>query len=504
MSAVPAQDVTKQEIDVPALYKRQRANARMLRQTSVQERRDKIQKLLKAVLDAREEIRSVVHKELHLCNTDIDAQLIMIKAEAEFIIKQLPQWVEKQPVKGSLMTLGKKCYVQYEPKGVVLHIATWNAPYAIGLVPAMGAIAAGNAFCLKPSELAPESSALIKRLVASVFDEYEFAVVEGGPEAAQALLAQPFDHIFFVGGHHVGQIVAKAAADHFASVTLEMGGKNPVIIDKSADLEDAANKISWGRISNGGQICIAPDYALVHESVIEEFEAKLQAAMTAQYNSDGTGFEQSEHYPRIVNSRHAERVKALIDDAQEKGARIVFGGQANTDACYIAPTIIDNVSEDMQIMQNEIFGPVITVMPFSSREEVLDAIERRPKPLSLYIFSKDRAETDFYLQHTTAGNSVVNHNVIQSGTNPNLPFGGVNQSGTGRIGGWSSFAEASNARSIIEEGPAIMDPNMMFPPYDDKYKKMVNDMLTKTVKVPDTVIKAINGVIKLRSVFSRK
>ena len=454
-------------------------------------------------MEAREEIRGVVHDELGLCNTDIDAQLIMIKAEAEFILKQLPQWVKSQPVKGSLMTLGKQSYVQYEPKGVVLHLATWNAPYAIGLVPAMGAIAAGNAFCLKPSELAPASSALIKRLVESVFTEDEFAVVEGGADVAQALLAQPFDHIFFVGGHHVGKIVAKAAADHFASVTLEMGGKNPVIIDKSADLDDAAAKISWGRISNGGQICIAPDYALVHESVVEAFTQKLAAAMTAQYNSDGGGFQQSKHYPRIVNSQHCQRVKALIDDAKEKGARIAFGGEADIDDCYIAPTIIDNVTEDMRIMQDEIFGPAITITPFSDREEVLDIIERRPKPLSLYVFSKDKAETRFYLDNTTAGNSVVNHNVIQSGTNPNLPFGGVNHSGSGRIGGWSTFLEASNARSVVEEGPPIVDPDLMFPPYDDKYKKMVDDMLNKTVKVPDVVIKAINGVIKVRSVFSR-
>lgn len=503
-NAAATGDIAGEKTDVPAVFRGLKSKAPALRQTSAQERADKIRKLLSTVLYAREEIRDVTRQELGLCDTDIDAQLLMIKAEAEFIIKNLPQWMKRKPVQGSLMTLGKKSYVQYEPKGVVLHIAAWNAPFAIGLVPAMGALAAGNAVCLKPSELAPASSALLKRLVESVYAEDEFAVVEGGADVAQGLLAQPFNHIFYVGGHHVGRIVMKAAADHFASVTLEMGGKNPAIVDASADIEAAAGKIAWGRISNAGQICIAPDYALVHESVVDEFTEKLQASIHAMYDANGQGFQKSPYYPRIINERHFQRIKGLIDDARDKGARIVLGGGSDAADRFIEPTIIDHVSEDMRIMQEEIFGPVLTITPFSQRDQVLEIIERRPKPLSLYVFSRNDAETEFYLQHTTSGNSVVNHNVIQSGTNPNLPFGGVNASGIGRIGGWYTFAEASNARSVMEEGPAIMDPDLMVPPYSDKYQKMVDDMLAKSIKMPDAAINAINGVIKLRSLFSRK
>lgn len=489
--------------NIPQLFRGLHSSARKLRHTSVEERTEKIQQLLKAVLDAREDIRAAVREELALCDTDIDAQLLMIKAEAEFIAKNLQQWVRKEPIQGSIMTLGKKSYVQYEPKGVVLCLASWNAPYAIGLVPAMGALAAGNAVCLKPSELAPASSALIKRIVESVYPRDEFAVVEGAADVAQELLAQPFNHVFYVGGHSVGRIVMKAAAEQFASVTLEMGGKNPAIIGPSADIEETAGKIAWGRISNAGQVCIAPDYVLAHESVADEFSEKLQESIRAMYDADGLGFQKSQYYPRIINDRHFERVKGLIDDAREKGAEIAFGGDCDASDRYIGPTIIRQAGENTRIMQEEVFGPVITITPYSARDEVLETIERRPKPLSLYVFSRDRDEIDFYLANTTAGNSVVNHNVIQSGTNPNLPFGGVNASGTGRIGGWYTFAEASNARSVMEEGPPVVDPDLTVPPYGDKYKKMVDDMLNKTVKMPNMVINGINGVIKLRSLFRR-
>lgn len=504
MSAANAKQVSAAQTDIPALFRQLQANARHLRHSNVQDRIKKLRNLTAAVVEAREEIREVVREELQLHDVDIDGQLIMIKAEAEFICKNLESWLAREPVKGSLMTLGKKSYIQYEPKGVVLIIAAWNAPYAIGLVPAMGALAAGNAVCLKPSELTPASSVLLKRIIESVYAPDEFAVAEGGADVAQALLAEPFNHIFYIGSHRVGRIIMKAAADHFASVTLEMGGKNPVIVDASADIETAARKIAWGRLANCGQVCIAPDYALVQADVADEFCERLQAAITDMYDSEGTGFKESGYFGRIVNSSHAARIKGLIDDAVAKGARLRFGGEADVEACYVAPTILDQVSEDMDIMQEEIFGPVITVLPYQTREEVLDIIDRRSKPLSLYVFSKDRDNIDYFLANTTAGNSVVNHNVIQSGTNPNLPFGGVNASGSGRIGGLSTFLEASNARSVVEEGPAIMDPNMMFPPYSDKYKKMVGDMLNKTIKVPDAMIKVINGVIKVRSLFSRK
>jgi aldehyde dehydrogenase (NAD+) len=408
-------------------------------------------------------------------------------------------------VKGSLMTLGKKSYIKYEPKGMVLNLATWNAPYAIAFVPAMGALAAGNAVILKPSELAPHSAKVIADIVRSVYSPEEFTVLEGGPEVAQELLALPFNHIFYIGGHQVGRLVMKAAAEHFASVTLEMGGKNPTIIDQSADVEDAARKITWGRLSNAGQVCIAPDYALVHESVADRFVEALKGAMTAMFNREGKGFDKSPEYPRIINNRHHERVMGLIEDAKAKGASIAFGGEGKAAERYIAPTIVTKVTDDMKIMREEIFGPMIAVVPFKDREEVVRAVKSRPKPLALYIYAKDREAIDFYLDNTTSGSTVVNHNMIQSGTNPHLPFGGVNQSGIGRIGGQVTFTETSNWRSVMEDGPPLdKDPNAFFPPYTDKYKKTVDGIFKRPIVVPDAVINGINGIIKVTSALKGK
>ena len=491
--------------EVQAAFERLALRAPALVETSAAQRIAKLQKLLQATLDARPQIHVAVRKELGLCDTDIDAQLLMIKGEIEFFVKHLKRWMRRVPVKGSLMTLGKKSYIQYEPKGLVLNLATWNAPYCISLVPAIGALAAGNAVVIKPSELAPHSAQVIADIVKAAYAEDECTVLQGGAEVAQELLALPFNHIFYIGGHQVGRLVMKAAAEHFASVTLEMGGKNPTIVDASADLEDAARKIAWGRLSNAGQVCIAPDYALVHASIEKPFTEALQRAMTAMFNADGRGFDQSAEYPRIINSRHFERVRDLIEDARTKGAAISFGGDTKAEQRFIAPTIISRVSEQMKVMSDEIFGPVIAIVPFNTRDDVIRTVRRRPKPLALYIYARDRAEIEFYLKHTTSGSTVVNHNMIQSGTNPNLPFGGVNASGIGRIGGWQSFAETSNARSVVEEGPPLdKNPNAFFPPYTEKYKKTAGSMLKRPIVVPDAVIRAINGLIKVTSAFSRK
>lgn len=489
--------------DIRVQFDRIALKAQQLAQTTAQQRIAKLQRLLQVILESRDEIIRAGQSELRVHETDIDGQLLMVKAEIEFISKHLASWMAPQPVQGSLMTLGKKSYVRHEAKGVVLHVSTWNAPIAEAFVMGTGAIAAGNAFILKPSELAPESSKVLASIVNRAFEPDEFTVFEGGADVAQALLACPFNHVFYIGGNSVGRIVMKAAADHFATVTLEMGGKNPTIVDASADVDDAAYKTAWARAANAGQVCVAPDYVLVHSSIRDALVEKMGLAFNEMYNPDGQGFEKSTHLPRIVNSRHFERIKGLLDDALSKGAKLEFGGQTDADDLFFAPTILSNVSEDMEIMHQEVFGPIICIMPFESRDEVLPVIRARSKPLSLYVFSKDREATDWFISHTSSGNTVVNHNVIQSGTNPQLAFGGVNHSGMGRVGGKFTFLECSNPRSIIEDGPPVGDPKLMFPPYSDKYKKMVGDMLKRPIIVPNAVVNAINGMIKVGSIFRK-
>ncbi|MDR3416834.1 MAG: aldehyde dehydrogenase family protein [Nevskia sp.] len=476
--------------------------APQLAQTGAAQRIELMQRLVRAMMAHRQDIYQAVRQERGLAPVDVDGELLMVKFEADFIAAHLHQWMQDRPAQPSLMTLGKKCYVHYEPKGVVLHLATWNAPYVIGFLPVLGALAAGNAVVLKPSELAPQSSAVIAKIVAEAFPQGELAVVEGGAETAQQLLACPFNHVFYVGNSQIGRLVMKAAADHCASVTLEMGGKNPSIVGPSADLADTAMKTAWGRMCNGGQACISPDYVLVHESVAAPFTEALVREFAAQYNADGKGYAQNPDYPVIINERHFNRVRGLIEDARTKGAKVVCGGQYLPERRLIEPTVLAEVRDDMRVMQEEIFGPVICVVPYREREEAASAIAGRDKPLALYVFSKDRAEIDWFLAHTTAGSSVVNHNVVQSGTNPHLPFGGVNTSGIGRMVGWHTFNECSNARSVVEDGPALGDPRMYVPPLTDKYKKQLAGLLTQK-PVPQAVVGLIHGVLRLKARFSK-
>jgi aldehyde dehydrogenase (NAD+) len=496
MSAVLKEDTA----GITALFQGLAAKAPVIAQTTAAERAAKIGRLLQAMLAARSEIVEAVRKELRCHPNDVDGQLLMVKTEAEFAMRNLAQWMQPEPVQPSLMTIGKNSYIRYEPKGVVLNLATWNAPIAIGFVPLIGAIAAGCTMVLKPSELAPHCSRLLAKIVESVFPRDEFAVVEGGAEVAQELLRQPFNHIFYIGGHAVGRLVMKAAAEHFASVTLEMGGKNPVVVGASADLDDAAQKIGWGRVANAGQVCLAPDYALVHESVYRKFVEALGRRLTAMYDPEGKGFRQSPELARIVNARHFQRVKALLDDALTKGAKVEFGGELFEAELFIAPTVLSNVKPEMKIMQEEIFAPILCVMPFGDREEIVRETRRHLKPLASYIFSKDRAEIDWFLANTTSGSTVVNHNVVQSGTNTYLPFGGVNASGIGRLGGRYTFLECSNARAVVEDGKGLGDPNMMFPPYSPKYAQALDWMLNKGIHMPNGVLRAINGIVRT---FSR-
>lgn len=454
-----------------------REESRALAQTSGAERADRLRRMLSAVLTHKKRFYDAAHSELKACDLDVAAQFVMLKSEVDFAVKHVGKWMKPHRIANSAATFGKRCYIRYEPKGVVLNLATWNAPVCIGLVPAVASIAAGNAFALKPSELAPQSATVLRDVMAATFPDNEFAVFEGGPEVAQALLALPFNHVYYTGGQRVGRLVMKAAAEHFAAVTLEMGGKNPAIVDASASIDNAAKKIAWGRVANAGQICVAPDYVLAHESVFEPCVRALVKAIDTMYNADGAGFEHSPELMRIVNDQHFARVARLLQDARDKGATFACGGETRAADRFVEPTVLTRVTEEMLVMQEEIFAPVLPVIPFREPREALAIIDRRTKPLALYIYAKDRAAIDYFLAHTTAGSTVVNHNLIQSGTNPRLPFGGVNHSGMGRIGGEQGFMEFSNARSVVEQPLGLLDMTFNLPPYSKTYRKLIERAL---------------------------
>jgi aldehyde dehydrogenase (NAD+) len=466
--------------DAVTIFQGLKNKAPQLALTTAKERASKIQGLIDATLAAREEIFAAAHEELGLCKTDVIGQLMIVKVEGESVIRNLSGWMTPTHVKNAMMTMGKTCYVHYEPKGVILHLATWNAPIAIGLMPAIGMIAAGNAVLLKPSELAPRSAAIVEKIVRSAMPADEFAVMQGGAEVAQELLRLPFDHICYV--------------------TLEMGGKSPVVVDATANVEDAAKKIAWGRLSNAGQVCVAPDYAIVHASIRDKFVADYARAAAAMFGARG-GFENSEEYPRIINQTHFARITGLIDDAVAKGATIAFGGQSDAAGRFIAPTVLTDVTEDMEVMKSEIFGPILPVTTYKAKEDAIAIIRRRPKPLALYVYSRDSSMREYLLRHTSSGSTVFNHNMIQSGTNPNLPFGGANHSGMGRLGGHAGFLEFSNARSVIEEHPDAGDIMMSYPPYDQMQKKTMAGLLGRSTIVPGPIMAGIETALKLRLAF---
>ncbi len=335
-----------------------------------------------------------------------------------------------------------------EPKGVCLFITPWNYPFLLTFRPLVTCIAAGNTIIVKPSELTPHASALTKQMIESTIPQDEVAVIEGGGAIATELLTLPFNHIFYTGGSRVGKKVMRAAAEHLASVTLELGGKSPAIIDDSADLAEAAGKIAWGKFSNCGQTCIAPDYVIVSENRKEEFIATMKATMNAMYGTEGPGIE-SAAYSRMVNANHYRRVKHLLEEAVTNGAEKVTGGKTDNTENYIAPNLLENVNADHAIMKEEIFGPVLPVITYQSLDDAIDFVNKGDRPLALYVFAKNKAAADLVINCTTAGGTVVNH-VIFHYVSPFLPFGGVGNSGMGRGNGHFGFLDFSNQRPVLE------------------------------------------------------
>jgi len=365
--------------------------------------------------------------------------------------------------------LGSSSKVVYESKGVVLIISPWNFPINLTFGPLVSAIAAGNTVMIKPSEMTPNASAMMKKIVEEVFDENEVALFEGGVSTSVELLKLPFNHIFFTGAPSIGKIVMKAAAQNLTSVTLELGGKSPTIIDESANIDLAAKRTAWAKFINNGQVCIAPDYLFVHESKKAAFVESFKKYMKAFYNNDPLN---ESSYSRIVNQKHYNRVRGYIDDAVEKGAHIEAGGKFAEEQDFISPTLMTNVSKDSKLMTEEIFGPVLPIYGYTDVDKVIKEINSREKPLALYVYSKNRKNIKHILGNTRAGGSCVNHNAAHF-FNTNLPFGGSNNSGIGKAHGKAGFEAFSDARGVFKQHiPNALD--LLTPPYNNFKQKLID------------------------------
>ena len=460
--------------ELQRIFEQQRQHQFDIAKSTVRQRKAKLNKLHKAFLAYRPALKEALFADSGKHPNEVDiTEIYPVTGELKHAKYNLREWMSPHKVGTPLAFIGSSSRIKYEAKGVVLIISPWNFPVNLTFGPLVAAIAAGNAVMLKPTEFMPQTSTLMKKMIGEIFSEHEVALVEGGVETSTNLLNLPFNHIFFTGSPAVGKIVMSAAAKNLTSVTLELGGKSPTIIDESANIEMAARRTAWGKFVNNGQICIAPDHVYVHEKKYKAFISALKNNLLSFYSDDV--FTDSS-YSRIVNRSHAERLISWLDDAVSKGAKIEIGGESNVDENFVSPTVIGNPPRNSKLMQQEIFGPILPVIAFSKLDHVIKEINSREKPLALYIFSRNKKNIRFIQNNTRAGGTCINHNAVQY-YNYNLPFGGSNYSGIGKGHGWHSFQAFSNARAIYQQhvpGPL----ELLIPPYT-RFKQWLIDFTIK-------------------------
>lgn len=440
----------------------------------------KLSRLHAAMLQYRNEIKAALLSDFGKSSTEVDiSEIGVVNSEIRHAIRNLRSWMTPKRVGTPLFLIGTSSKIIYQPKGLCLIISPWNFPFNLSLAPLVSAIAAGNCVILKPSEFTPASSALMKKILADCFPPEEVTLFEGDALVSQALTSLPFHHIFFTGSPAVGKIVMRAAAANLASVTLELGGKSPVIVDESTDLDHAAAKIIWIKCMNAGQICISPDYALVHESVHDRFVQKLKEKINTFYGDTVDARRQSPDYCKIVNARHFTRVKALLDDALTRGAVAHSGGSTVADERFIDPAVLSNIPDEANIWEEEIFGPLLPVRPYKTLDEAIAYINSKPRPLSLYIFSARKKTVEKIHAETRFGGGTVNDCGVHF-YQVNLPFGGINNSGLGHCHGEAGFLDFSNSCGITTQNRIFPHTNLFLPPYGKS--RLVKWMLEGVVR----------------------
>lgn len=414
-----------------------------------------------ALLDALKADLGKSAGEGYLCEVGLT------RSELSYVKKHFSRWAKAKRVPTPMSLFPGKSFTLPRPYGVSLIMAPWNYPILLSLEPLIGAIAAGNCCILKPSAYAPATSAVLRELVEACFPPEYVSVVEGGRTENQALLEQHFDYIFFTGGVEVGKLVMEKAAKHLTPVTLELGGKSPCVVDATARLDLAARRIVFGKLLNCGQTCVAPDYLLIDRRVKDAFLERAEHWVRRLYGKNALD---NQGYVHMINEKHFHRVCSLIDPD-----KVVFGGGSDPDTLRIQPTILDNVSPEDPVMQEEIFGPVLPVIPFDRLEEAEDFILDRPRPLALYLFSQDKAVRRRFVERVPFGGGCINDTILHL-TNPRLPFGGVGNSGMGRYHGKYSFDTFSHVKGILQSSSRV-DLPVRYPPYTPEKMKLARRFL---------------------------
>lgn len=453
------------EQEIKTIFDLQQKHKISLRKTDAKTRIGKLKLLKQALEKAEETIFAALEKDLRKNRFETAVtELYFTYAEIDHAIKKLKGWMKPKSAGRTMSNLFASNKIYYEPKGICLIIAPWNYPLQLMMSPLVSAIAAGNCAILKPSELSEATSGVISKLIVETFEPKEIACFEGDADVSTELLKLPFDHIFFTGSTAIGKVVMEAAAKNLTSVTLELGGKSPAIVDGSYDIKKAAEKIAWGKLVNAGQTCIAPDYLLIEENRLNDFVEHYKNAVQKLF-FDGAEINKN-NYAKIINDKQFKRINKLKEDAIADGAVLSFGGEADEESLTIMPTLLTSVKESSAIMQEEIFGPVLPVITFKNLQEAIDLVNSKNKPLALYIFSDSKQNQHKIISETSAGGTCVN-DVLVHISNPNLPFGGVNSSGMGNCHGIFGFKTFSHERAVVFQSKLGLT-SMIYPPYGKK------------------------------------
>lgn len=455
----------------------QKKTANSWRISTASDRISRLKSIREWIKEHQKDIQEVLLADFQKPPIETDlSEIYTVTSEINHAIKNLKTWMKPKSVSTPLPLLGTSGKIYYEPKGCALIIAPWNYPFNLAIGPLVSALAAGCTAIIKPSELTPNTSSLIEKMISELFDPSEVAVFQGESEVAQELLKLPFDHIFFTGSPAVGKIIMKAAAENLTSVTLELGGKSPVIIDQDANLKDAAEKLVFGKFINCGQTCVAPDYLLVHEESKEKLLMELKVALKNMYDPKFKGIDKSPDLARIINDRHFERLVSSLKEGIQKGAIIEFGGKYDAPSRYIEPTLVSTLSDDMVLMEEEIFGPILPIKTFSKLDEAISYINGKPKPLALYYFGSNTTNSARVIQETSSGNAMINDCVIHF-LDLEMPFGGVNNSGIGKAHGHYGFLAFSNEKGVLKQRVGLNNATLLRPPYGAAAQKIVQSLI---------------------------
>lgn len=447
--------------NVKEIFQGQKAFFATGKTRDIQFRKEQLTQLKQAIHDYESDIIEALFQDLGKSRFEgALTEVAYCQQELDYIRKHLKSWAKPKPIKSPISFFPAKSFIVPEPLGNVLIIGAWNYPFQLVIMPLLGAIASGNCAILKPSELTPQTSKVIANFINQTFDPNYITVVEGDKTIAQQLLQQNFDHIFYTGSSAVGKLVMKAAAENLTPVTLELGGKSPCLVEPDIHVEHSARRIIWGKFLNAGQSCVAPDYLLVHRGIKEQLVSTMKDCLREFYGENPA---QSPDYGRIINNQHFNRLSQFLGDG-----KIIVGGETNAESRYIAPTLLDSVSWDDAVMQEEIFGPILPILEYDELESAIAQINNCPKPLALYFFSQDQTKQNQVLQNTSTGGVTLNDTILHF-VSTKLPFGGIGGSGMGAYHGKASFDTFTHNKSVTKR-QFWLDLKLRYPPYANKLK----------------------------------